>query len=97
MSLVRKLVCDIFSIGCNVITNVATPMLLQYALHYIQVLYEYVENNYLPTGVLDFLEFGDSRKVITNRDSSDAASEPISLPSGFPFGSEIHTLAYVSV
>jgi len=48
-------------------------------------------------GVLGFLEFGDNRKSITNLDSPDAASEPISLPSGFPFGSEIHTLAYVSV
>ena len=72
-------------------------MLLQYAVQNIQVLYEYVENNYLPTGVLKFLEFGDNRKFTTNRDSPDAASEPIPLPFGFPFGSEIHTLAYVSV
>ena len=52
---------------------------------------------FLLTGVFGFLEFGNNRKFVTNRGSSDAASEPIPLPSGFPFGSEIHTLAFVSV
>ena len=68
------------------------------AEHTDLILYEYVENDYLLTGCLEFLEFGDNRKFIANLDSSDdAAAGPIPLPFGFPFGSDMHTLAYVSV
>jgi len=49
------------------------------------------------TGALGFLEFGENRRYVTDRAGSDGASEPISLPLGFPVGSEIHTLAYVSI
>ena len=49
------------------------------------------------TGPIRFLEFGENRRYITNRDDSDATSEPILLPFGFPFGSEVHTLAFVSL
>ena len=53
--------------------------------------------NFSLTGPLRFLEFGENRRYITNRNGPDAASEPISLPLGFPFGSEVHTLAFVSL
>jgi len=46
---------------------------------------------------LRFLEFGENRRYITDRDGPDGASEPIALPLGFPVGSEIHTLAFVSM
>ena len=48
-------------------------------------------------GVLGFLEFGENRRYVTDRDGPDGTSGPISLPLGFPVGSEIQTLAYVSV
>ena len=54
-------------------------------------------NAWFVADILGLLKFGDNRKFITNRDRSDTASDPISLSPGFPFGSKIHTLAYVSV
>ena len=63
-------------------------------MHFV---YKIIANIFLLTDVLRILEFGDNRKYIINHDSPDAASEPIALPFGFPFGSEIHTLAFVSV
>ena len=53
--------------------------------------------NLLGTETLRFLEFGENRRYITNTFNPDAVSEPILLPFGFPFGSETHTSAYVSV
>ena len=58
---------------------------------------ELINHNSSLTGPLRFLEFGSNRRYITNHDDSDATSEPISLPFGFPFGSDVHTLAFVSL
>ena len=44
---------------------------------------------------LPFLQFGDNKKYIAN-DTSDGVSEAISIPLGFPFGSTIQNLAFVS-
>jgi len=49
------------------------------------------------TAAFGFLEFGENRRYVTDRNDSDGTSESIPLPFGFPVGSEIHTLAYVSV
>jgi len=44
---------------------------------------------------LPFIQFGENKKSIAN-DAPDTVSSPISIPLGFPFGTNVHYLAFVS-
>ena len=85
--------CVFISIVCIVIlfykyiSSVAT--ILTYIRMYVRIvcIIYYV--------ALPFLQFGENKKYLAN-DASDSVSEAISIPLGFPFGSTIQTLAYVS-